>query len=149
MERATGIEPAWPAWKAGDLPLSYTRIYGDTYRTRTHVIAVKGQRLNQLDQRAIMELTRGIEPPTCWLQVSCSTYWATPAYKTDSIFLSWLKYIRFIYLYTFYKNNIAFQFIYLLSNFYILIYKYYKPYQSQYQFKILYFIITDLRNHYI
>ena len=22
----TGIEPAWPAWKAGALPLSYTRI---------------------------------------------------------------------------------------------------------------------------
>ncbi len=26
MERVTGIEPAWPAWKAGALPLSYTRI---------------------------------------------------------------------------------------------------------------------------
>jgi hypothetical protein len=25
-ERVTGIEPAWPAWKAGALPLSYTRI---------------------------------------------------------------------------------------------------------------------------
>jgi Domain of unknown function (DUF4412) len=25
-ERATGIEPAWPAWKAGTLPLSYARI---------------------------------------------------------------------------------------------------------------------------
>src|SRR5688572_11252114 len=25
LERATGIEPAWPAWKAGTLPLSYTR----------------------------------------------------------------------------------------------------------------------------
>ena len=25
MERVTGIEPAWPAWKAGALPLSYTR----------------------------------------------------------------------------------------------------------------------------
>src|SRR5204863_7495083 len=24
-ERVTGIEPAWPAWKAGALPLSYTR----------------------------------------------------------------------------------------------------------------------------
>ena len=24
-ERATGIEPAWPAWKAGTLPLSYAR----------------------------------------------------------------------------------------------------------------------------
>ncbi|MEY3650440.1 MAG: hypothetical protein RL370_1143, partial [Actinomycetota bacterium] len=27
MERVTGIEPAWPAWKAGALPLSYTRMW--------------------------------------------------------------------------------------------------------------------------
>ena len=26
VERVTGIEPAWPAWKAGALPLSYTRV---------------------------------------------------------------------------------------------------------------------------
>ncbi len=25
VERVTGIEPAWPAWKAGALPLRYTR----------------------------------------------------------------------------------------------------------------------------
>ena len=25
-ERVTGIEPAYPAWKAGALPLSYTRV---------------------------------------------------------------------------------------------------------------------------
>ena len=25
VERVTGIEPAWSAWKAGALPLSYTR----------------------------------------------------------------------------------------------------------------------------
>ena len=25
MERVTGIEPAWPAWEAGVLPLDYTR----------------------------------------------------------------------------------------------------------------------------
>jgi hypothetical protein len=25
LERVTGIEPAYPAWKAGALPLSYTR----------------------------------------------------------------------------------------------------------------------------
>ena len=25
MERATGIEPAYPAWEAGALPLSYAR----------------------------------------------------------------------------------------------------------------------------
>ena len=27
-----------------------------------------------------MELVDGLEPPTCWLQISCSTNWATPAY---------------------------------------------------------------------
>jgi translation elongation factor EF-Ts len=26
LERVTGIEPAWPAWKAGALPLSYIRV---------------------------------------------------------------------------------------------------------------------------
>src|SRR3712207_976325 len=26
LERVTGIEPAWPAWKAGALPLSYARV---------------------------------------------------------------------------------------------------------------------------
>jgi hypothetical protein len=26
MERVNGIEPSWPAWKAGALPLSYTRV---------------------------------------------------------------------------------------------------------------------------
>ena len=25
MERVMGIEPTWPAWEAGALPLSYTR----------------------------------------------------------------------------------------------------------------------------
>ena len=29
MERVKGIEPSQPAWKAGTLPLSYTRIFGD------------------------------------------------------------------------------------------------------------------------
>ncbi len=26
-----------------------------------------------------VELVDGLEPPTCWLQISCSTNWATPA----------------------------------------------------------------------
>ncbi len=26
VERVEGIEPSWPAWKAGTLPLSYTRV---------------------------------------------------------------------------------------------------------------------------
>ena len=27
LERAMGIEPTYPAWKAGVLPLNYTRVY--------------------------------------------------------------------------------------------------------------------------
>ena len=34
VERVTGIEPAQPAWKAGALPLSYTRDEGYVYRSR-------------------------------------------------------------------------------------------------------------------
>ena len=29
-----------------------------------------------------VELVDGLEPPTCWLQISCSASWATPAKKT-------------------------------------------------------------------
>ena len=30
-----------------------------------------------------MELVIGIEPTTYWLQISCSAYWATPAYGRE------------------------------------------------------------------
>ena len=43
-----GIEPTQPAWKAGILPLNYTRNYGDPYENRTRVTAVKGPCLNLL-----------------------------------------------------------------------------------------------------
>jgi hypothetical protein len=40
LERVTGIEPAPPAWKAGALPLSYTRrSCGVSGRIRTLVVA--------------------------------------------------------------------------------------------------------------
>ncbi len=35
MERVPGIEPGYPAWKAGVLPLNYTRINGAEDGTRT------------------------------------------------------------------------------------------------------------------
>ena len=35
MERVKGIEPSQPAWKAGALPLSYTRKVGGDERIRT------------------------------------------------------------------------------------------------------------------
>jgi hypothetical protein len=38
-KRVAGIEPAWPAWKAGALPLSYTRSGGCLIATgRSHII---------------------------------------------------------------------------------------------------------------
>ena len=37
VERVTGIEPAWPAWKAGALPLSYTRASFQTRVSLGHV----------------------------------------------------------------------------------------------------------------
>ena len=33
LERVEGIEPSWPAWKAGTLPLSYTRVNWDNHIT--------------------------------------------------------------------------------------------------------------------
>ena len=35
MERVPGIEPGYPAWKAGVLPLNYTRISGAGEGSRT------------------------------------------------------------------------------------------------------------------
>ena len=34
---------------------------------------------SHMNENKIMELVDGLEPPTCWLQISCSTNWATPA----------------------------------------------------------------------
>src|SRR6476661_5355088 len=43
-ERVTGIEPAWPAWKAGALPLSYTRevLAQPNRRRERHTCGVSG-----------------------------------------------------------------------------------------------------------
>ena len=35
-----------------------------------------------------LELVDGLEPPTCWLQISCSTNWAIPAHLTAGVSLS-------------------------------------------------------------
>ena len=51
MERVKGIEPSWPAWKAGALPLSYTRM--------KKVVKMVG--------------AAGFEPATPWSQARCST----------------------------------------------------------------------------
>ena len=38
MERVMGIEPTWPAWKAGALPLSYTRHAGNNTNLLKQVV---------------------------------------------------------------------------------------------------------------
>jgi hypothetical protein len=40
VERATGIEPAWPAWKAGALPLSYARMLHRSGATPAYLLLV-------------------------------------------------------------------------------------------------------------
>ena len=48
MERVKGIEPSQPAWKAGILPLNYTRIFGDSPGDRTPDNMIKSHVLYQL-----------------------------------------------------------------------------------------------------
>ena len=50
VERVTGIEPAWPAWKAGALPLSYTRALSAWSRVAPgrHPLATVGPRAHDL-----------------------------------------------------------------------------------------------------
>ena len=51
-----------------------------------------------------LELVDGFEPPTCWLQISCSTSWATPASP-------WRSYIithSILFVNTFFKKNLIF-----------------------------------------
>ena len=57
LERVTGVEPASPAWKAGALPLSYTRADGVT------VPVGEG----------------GLEPPASSTQSWCATIAPLPA----------------------------------------------------------------------
>jgi hypothetical protein len=54
MERVMGIEPTLPAWKAGVLPLNYTRIevYGGSGRNRTADTRIFSPLLYRLSYRA-------------------------------------------------------------------------------------------------
>ncbi len=51
VERVTGVEPAWPAWKAGALPLSYTRNGRTGYRNSSFIHRVSDRRLERHDPR--------------------------------------------------------------------------------------------------
>jgi hypothetical protein len=62
MERVTGIEPAWPAWKAGALPLSYTRVC----QPRMAVSTAKSHRwLYLLDSTSIRNVLQNVYPARC------------------------------------------------------------------------------------
>ena len=122
-KRVMGIEPTYPAWKAGVLPLNYTRTFkvprtGIEPVTRgfsvlcstnwaiwafiTSAIANVscGGRIWTYDLRVMSPTSFqtapsrdilflylisqvkpmiGLEPITCWLQISCSANWATSA----------------------------------------------------------------------
>jgi hypothetical protein len=71
VERVTGIEPALPAWKAGTLPLSYTRVDAEDIGAPTAGRTVLLPRLGTLNgTRALQRAENGavgeggFEPPT-------------------------------------------------------------------------------------
>ena len=71
LERVKGIEPSQPAWKAGTLPLSYTRIFnlsGGGWWIRTtesNANRFTVCPLWPLGKSSTLELVIGIEPTTC------------------------------------------------------------------------------------
>src|SRR6266571_6804161 len=73
-KRATGIEPAWPAWKAGTLPLSYARAKKVKCRDASVLpSAFSGARPCYLNRRGLATRTMKIAGPfllSIWLIVS-------------------------------------------------------------------------------
>ena len=106
MERVKRIELSQSAWKAEVLPLNYTRILGRlmgieptnvgaTIRCVNHFATIAMAGVAGIEptltvlETAVLPLNytpiylvpeAGLEPATYWLQVSCSTNWAIPAY---------------------------------------------------------------------
>ena len=68
MERVKGIEPSQPAWKAGALPLSYTRNLVEETGFEPVKAKANGFTVRPLwptrELLHILELARGLEPPT-------------------------------------------------------------------------------------
>ena len=58
----------WSLWPLGNPPKTYRYLPSNHSQCRPSTESLRK-----------MELARGVEPPTGWLQVSCSTNWATPA----------------------------------------------------------------------
>jgi hypothetical protein len=76
LERVTGIEPASPAWKAGALPLSYTRI-SSLMNSRCALATAKPTNSNGTRSTAAREPIAvgkaGLEPATPCSQSRCAT----------------------------------------------------------------------------
>ena len=64
MERVVGIEPTFPAWKAGVLPIYDTRIFGAKDGTRTRNIHLGKVALYQLSHFRIVGADEGSRTPT-------------------------------------------------------------------------------------
>ena len=63
MEQVVGIEPTFPAWKAGVLPIYDTRILGAKDGTRTRNIHLGKVALYQFSHFRILVQMKGVEPP--------------------------------------------------------------------------------------
>ena len=75
MERVKGIGPSQPAWKAGALPLSYTRIKLERktgFEPATLALARRYSTTEPLPHFFLVP-RGGIEPPTRGFSVPCST----------------------------------------------------------------------------
>ena len=84
-KRVMGIEPTYPAWKAGVLPLNYTRMrcedFYNTMVTKLENTSLSVQvrfrtRLEKTSPSAQCVPRTGIEPVTRGFSVLCSTNWA-------------------------------------------------------------------------
>ena len=87
--KATDLQSA-PFGHSGILPYNVVRrIYYFLFISRT-VFKVRHKQSAKTNHRflfrkcsGLKKLVDGLEPPTCWLQISCSTNWAIPAHLSD------------------------------------------------------------------
>ena len=63
LEQVVGIEPTFPAWKAGVLPIYDTCMFGAKDGTRTRNIHLGKVALYQLSHFRILVQMKGVEPP--------------------------------------------------------------------------------------
>ncbi len=69
----------WATWAWTVILTVYYRLIKKTEKDKffEHLLCIRNQK-NIVNLK--MEPATGFEPVTCWLQISCSTNWATPAF---------------------------------------------------------------------